>query len=184
MSNLVIAKAVPADAKAISGVLAKTWLATYPNAELGITEQDIRLRVEGAHGERITSGIQKWRERIESTGPNSEIFVARLDDKIVGAASSVIEDGQHRVGAIYVLPEAQGKGVGAKLMNKMLDWLGSNQDIYVVVASYNQTAIDFYKRFGFKETGRQIEDASGKAGGYKQIPEMEMVLRVDYKFAI
>lgn len=51
---------------------------------------------------------------------------------------------------MYVAPEAQGKGVGSKLMNQVLDWYGRDQDIYLEVVSYNQNAINFYKRFGFR----------------------------------
>jgi hypothetical protein len=52
----------PEDAEAISELLRTTWMATYPNAEAGITEEDIRLRTEGEHGERIPKNIQRWRK--------------------------------------------------------------------------------------------------------------------------
>lgn len=179
MDEVVITKAAPDDAEAICDVLTTTWLDTYPNPELGITESDIRYRLEGENGERIAKNIEWWRENIRTVGPNYTMYVARIEDKVVGMTSAGIDTTNNRrsVMAVYVLPEAQGIGAGAKLMQAALDWLGDTEDIYVVVASYNDKAINFYKRFGFMETGKQIEDASAKASGDKEIPEIEMVLR-------
>jgi ribosomal protein S18 acetylase RimI-like enzyme len=59
---------------------------------------------------------------------------------------------------IYVLQESVGRGVGSKLMSASLDearqhacdiaWLG--------VWEKNQRAIDFYRRWGFREAGSHI----------------------------
>jgi GNAT superfamily N-acetyltransferase len=166
----------PEDAEAISELLRTTWMATYPNAEAGITEEDIRLRTEGEHGERIPKNIQRWRESIETTDGSRAVFVARENVKVVGVGAPGIIDGKRRIGALYVLPNMQGKGVGSQLMEKALAWHGMDEDIYLAVASYNQNAINFYKRFGFVETDTPIVD-EGNVYGDTRIPEIEMVLR-------
>ncbi|QQR51654.1 hypothetical protein IPF89_02410 [Candidatus Saccharibacteria bacterium] len=66
---VLIERAIPEDAEAVSDLLRRTWMATYPNAEAGITEEDIRLRTEermanvsrrtlriGVKGLRLTMG--------------------------------------------------------------------------------------------------------------------------------
>ncbi len=176
--SVTIERAVPDDAEAVCGVLRQTWLDTYPNAEAGITREDIRLRVEGEHGERIAQNIERWRNRIEATDGQTAVYVARVDGKVVGMTAPGFINGQRRIGAIYVLPEAQGKGVGSGLMRKALEWHGTTEDIYLAVASYNQNAIDFYKRFGFEPTDRAIKDEGDVFGG-KQIPEIEMILKAN-----
>jgi ribosomal protein S18 acetylase RimI-like enzyme len=175
---VVIERALPEDAEAVSELLHVTWMATYPNAEAGITEEDIRLRTEGEKGERIPQNIQNWRENIESNDGSRAVFVARQDSQVVGMSASGISasNGKRRLYALYVLPETQGKGVGSKLMEKALDWLGEEQDIYLAVASYNQNAIGFYKRFGFESAGTPIVD-EGNVYGTTRIPEIEMVRR-------
>lgn len=171
---ITIERATAEDAEAVSGLLRQTWLATYPNAEAGISEEDIRLRTEGENRERIPQNIENWRKRIETDDGSVAVFVARTDGKVVGMAAPGIIDAKRRIGAMYVLPEAQGKGVGGQLMKKALEWHGNTEDIYLLVASYNQNAIDFYKHFGFEKTDRVVVD-EGNVYGNTQIPEIEMI---------
>jgi GNAT superfamily N-acetyltransferase len=175
-SSVTIERALPEDAEAVSELLRQTWLATYPNAKAGITEEDIRLRTEGENGERIPQNVENWRKRIESDDGSVAVFVARTDGKVLGMAALGIIDGKRKIGAMYVLPEAQGKGVGSILMQNALEWHGDKEDIYLLVASYNQNAIDFYKRFGFEQTDTPIVD-EGNVYGDTHIPEIKMIKR-------
>lgn len=151
-----------------------TWLATYPDAKLGITEDDIRRRIIGKDRELLKRRISDWREGIAKDGPTKTTYVAKVDGKVVGFTLPLItSDGQHSLGALYVLPEFQGHGIGYALAQKNLDWHG-NQPIYLAVAAYNQRAISFYKSFGFVETGKKLEDLTARKLGEKELPEIEM----------
>jgi ribosomal protein S18 acetylase RimI-like enzyme len=156
-------------------IQAETWLATYPNAELGVSYEGVRQRVEGLKGEKVAKKIDGWRERIKTAGEDHAVFVARDHDRIVGFVTPGNIEGQRRIGALYVLPDAQGLGVGSKLLEKALEWNGDSE-IYLHVAEYNDKAVNFYQKFGFELTGRRFEDEDGKALG-ASIPELEMVRR-------
>lgn len=177
---LEVEPAKPEDAAEVFDVQRRTWLDTYPNEAAGVTYEDLKARLEGENGELIPQKVERWKEGIESTGGKRATFVVRDNGgKIVGFVAPGIMGGQRRIGAIYVLPEAQGKGVGGKLLQKSIEWHGRNEDIFLHVASYNQNAIDFYKKYGFEQTDAEIVDEKALENGHAPIPEIEMVLRAE-----
>lgn len=172
--------ATPDDAAAIRAVQAETWMATYPNEELGITREGLRRHLEGASGEKIADKIARIRKRIESeTGDAAKVqdFVAVFNGEIVGYTTPFIEpSGRRRVGALYVLPSAHGLGIGHLLLEKNLAWHGEDQDVYLNVAAYNEHAKRFYERHDFMLTGEEGHDEVATIGGVV-MPELEMIRR-------
>ncbi len=170
--------AIPEDAAAIRAVQAETWMATYPNEELGITREGLRLHLEGASGAKMAERIARIKKRIESEIDDAaevQDFVAVFNDDIVGYTTPFIEpSGRRRVGALYVLPSAQGLGIGHLLLEKNLAWHGEDQEIYLNVAAYNAQARRFYERHDFVLTGEEGHDAVAKIGGVV-MPELEMM---------
>lgn len=61
----------------------------------------------------------------------------------------------------------QGKGVAQKLTEMAIDWVGRNATIKLGVIHFNQRAIRFYKKFGFRD--------SGKISGSHKIPRILML---------
>jgi ribosomal protein S18 acetylase RimI-like enzyme len=114
-------------------------------------------------------------------GTGLTTFIAKVDGKLVGYIDPRIDEQNHRrIGAIYVSPEAQGMGVGGKLMSKVLGLYGRDQDIFLEVVSYNQNAIDFYERFGFEKTDTVVPEEEGRPDYMKTPPpQIEMVLKAE-----
>lgn len=81
----------------------------------------------------------------------------------------------NRLQAIYISPHHQGKGIGKRLMNEALTWLGGERDVVLDVASYNTPSIRFYESLGFKTTGK--DGIYTVPNGSVTIPQTEMVLR-------
>ncbi len=62
-----------------------------------------------------------------------------------------------KIHKIYILPLAQGKGVGKLLIQAAMDAArkADNSFLYLNVNKYNTRAISFYERFGFYEDFRE-----------------------------
>ncbi|MBM3209257.1 GNAT family N-acetyltransferase [Candidatus Shapirobacteria bacterium] len=169
-----IRRSSPDDVYGIREVQRETWLATYPDSEEGITVEEIKAKF---NIDSTPEGKKKMEERKKRYGDrNAGIWVAENEDEIIGFCMARREGENNRVGAIYVLPCYQGRGFGRLLIERAFDWLGNKKNILVNVARYNQKAIDFYKKFGFVETGKSgtFDDAAKLPSG-KFIPEIELV---------
>jgi len=177
ISSVVIERAVPEDAEAICAIRDQARLETYPNPEQGISEADIRMIIQGPHGEFVPRRIAYYREEIaKSANSKFGILVAKSEGNVVGFTHPETDDkGRRTIGDMFVAPEAQGKGIGGKLMDQALDVLGHDEDIYLDVVSYNSKAIGFYEHYGFEKTDAAIPREEGRPSYLKSLPQIEMV---------
>jgi ribosomal protein S18 acetylase RimI-like enzyme len=107
-------------------------------------------------------------------------YVAKVEGKVLGFTDPYVADlGRRMIGTMYVAPEAQGLGVGGKLMRHVLKVLGRDEDIFLEVVAYNDKAIGFYKHFGFEKTDAVVPEEEGRPSYMKSIPQIEMVLRAE-----
>lgn len=174
-----IERAEPENAEVICDIRDRAWLETYPNDKLGITREDILLMAKGPNSEYVPRRIAFLKEQFaKNDGTGTGTFVAKVESQVVGYTTLDIDElGRRRIGAMYVAPEAQGSGVGGKLMKQALDALGRYGDIYLEVVSYNGKAIGFYEHFGFEKTDEAVPEEEGRPDYLKKLPQTEMVLR-------
>lgn len=94
---------------------------------------------------------------------NHVFILAEYNGKHIGFASYEINHGRTektKIHKIYILPEAQGKGVGKALVQFMEKAaMGhDNKILFLNVNKFNQGAIDFYARIGFYEAFKEVID--------------------------
>jgi GNAT superfamily N-acetyltransferase len=114
------------------------------------------------HGEEEVKGWgnrplgNRWISEIE----NGHVWVVELKEAIEGVGCIQISDTEKgKIGYIshlYLTPVAAGKGYGAKLMKLMLD-VASDAQVKVIALESSLTALNFYKKYGFKESGPLIK---------------------------
>lgn len=170
--TIELSRATPEDVASIQDVLYRVWLATYPNKALGITVADIEEMYKDRNSEEA---LVRIRERISSA---SEInLVAQENEKVVGFCRVIRREDKDAMQAIYVLPEYQRLGIGSAFWREIEKLLDSNREIIVQVATYNTGAIEFYKRCGFRDTGKRWEEKKFRLRSGTAIPSMEMVAK-------
>ena len=178
MEEIKIIDAVPEDAQGITNVFYKTWLATYPNKEKGVTVEDIEDRYKDEFSDEK---IENLKQLIRNLPKNKKRLVAKKGDMIVGTCTVIRNENNNHLRTLYVLPEFQGKGIGTKLWNKASEFLDPKKDTIVQVAEYTEHAIHFYKKLGFADTGKRTTQESEKLKSGAIIVDMEMVKKIEIK---
>ncbi len=81
----------------------------------------------------------------------SSLYLAEQDEKIIGFAnfSAVKQSGDAELGAIYLLPEYQGAGIGTALLQKGLKNLNGAKALFISVEKENRVGVEFYLAKGF-----------------------------------
>lgn len=169
--NFRIEDAKPDDVIASRMIARDAWLELYPNAEYGITREDIAT-IDWTNPVEL----EKRRKEIEKGGDLVHVWVIKNSkDEVVGFCKARrYPDSHGEIRGMYVIKELQGQGLGKLLMQKAFDWLG-NVEIKLKVVKYNTNAIEFYKKMGFKEIGKLAAYDGTLLPSGKDIPRIEMV---------
>ena len=172
--EIEIRKAKPEDARAWCRIRKECWLDVYPNEEFDITKEDILLKDFDSPAK-----IQNWQESFIHPRGACKYYSAIINDQVVGMCLAYDGETENEIGAIYIDLKFQGQGIGKKLMNEAMANFDANRKIILKVVSYNEKAINFYKKLGFKIVG-PFDDPYGKLPNGKKLPETLMVREVSY----
>lgn len=137
--SFVIREMVKEDTEQVQDVAKKSWNTTYE----GIIPNKIQENFLNAAYSN---------EMMEKRLSKSFLFIAEAENKIVGFAnySQVNSEGQVELGAIYIYPNYQGKGIGTALLQEGIKNIENIKEVYVDVEKENTIGKNFYKAKGFK----------------------------------
>ena len=153
MSDAVIRRATVDDAPRLSDVAERAFVQAfghlYPPADLA------RFLADSYSVEQHTKYL---------ADPNCAMWLVERDGQALGYALAgrpctlphdevQPEDGELK--RIYLLPAAQGSGIGGQLIQQAFDWLEQDgpRTLWIGVWSQNFGAQRFYKRLGFEQVG-------------------------------
>ena len=128
-----------------------------------LTLKDIGTVVEPWYTTSLTAhdfiSADYWKKNKEKMAihylPNSETYLALLNDKIVGFIAMV----ENYLAAIFVNKNNQGKGIGKLL----LEFIQNKRTmIQLRVYEKNTKAVDFYKSQGFVIISKNNDEATGE----------------------
>jgi GNAT superfamily N-acetyltransferase len=84
-------------------------------------------------------------------------WVCEVENRIIGFA--IVGLTQRNVWALFVLPEFEGKGIGKKLHDTMMDWYFNQTDEEIWLGTEQKTkAENFYKKRGWTVVGMHGDD--------------------------
>ncbi len=164
--EIEIGLARPEDSRDIYQVKKDSWLATYSAPEYGLTKEDIEQK-------DFFEKVDKLKGRLERGEAQS--WVVRSEGKIVGYCTGVKGEEFNVLHAFHVLPEYQGKGIGTKLIEKVLEWMGDDKPITIGVAEPNKRAIHIYEKYGFGHDENSIEPIMEEFPNGKEISNYQMI---------
>lgn len=160
------------DLLAIRKMHAKSWLATYPNDEAGVSEDWVRERVSGW---TTPEGMKKSEEHFKNIfgNPNHFYRIATLDNEVVGLVHASRDDASQHLDALYIDESEYGTGLAQELMEMADDWLDPNVPTDLEVTSYNTRAIRFYEKCGF------VVEPNSEHLFADKMPVVDMIRKVD-----
>jgi GNAT superfamily N-acetyltransferase len=147
-----VRRATNADARAIAQVHVDSWRAAYP----GLIPERFLERLSVGRRER------QWADTLAAGEDGPVVLVADSGDRLVGFSTVAIpardpdeEDDVAEIPAIYVAPQAWGRGVGRALIGASIDAMrdaGCREAILWAVAG-NDRAAAFYVAGGWHDDG-------------------------------
>ncbi len=170
-----IRKIEPEDILALHNVYFLSWLDTYPNKEFNITVEDIVYKYQKR---LVPEKIAESKQKILQIKHNELKLLLEYQKEVVALCNVVKNKNYNQLQAIYVLPKHQRLGIGSLIWLEAEKFLDPNKKTIVHVASYNNKAIRFYEKLGFKSTGKIFKDERFKMRNGAIIPELEMTRAV------
>ncbi|WP_265522154.1 GNAT family N-acetyltransferase [Oerskovia flava] len=157
LSEVTIRTATPRDA----AVIAQVHIASWRGAYAGIVPDEYLASLDVDQREELWAKIL--------SGGEGSLWVAEADGRALGFANlgpsrdEDAEDGDLEIYAIYLDPEAWGRGVARDLMRTMLGEVPPGTPVSLWVLADNERAKHFYRRHGFQPDGvERREDIGGK----------------------
>lgn len=169
-SQFTIAEMTQEDIEPATVMRLQSWLDTYVNDDAGVTREWIEKRNKD---QMSHERMKERRTRLASS--KIKAWVAKnAEGKIIGATTPYIdEEGNQRVGSLYVDKLYHGMGLGSALMQKVIEGYDSARPIVLGVVTYNERAKSFYRKWGFEEIPNSETMFADK------IPEIMMIRKGD-----
>ncbi len=144
----VIRPVEPRDLGAVREALVASWHATYDES---LGPERVQALTDAWHAPQTLAA--------EVALPDAAFLLAEQGGHVVGSALARIDEaGEICLRRLYLLPEAQGTGLGTRLLEEALGRLGP-RPAWLEVEASNRAAVGFYAARGFSM--QELRDTCG-----------------------
>lgn len=152
MNQYIIREAFINDVVQISRVHIDSWKTAYK----GLLPESILKKLTSEDAEQL------WAKVLNTNLENVKVYVAQINDKIVGFCSVEKLKQKSLIHALYVLPEYQRLRIGSKLLLAAIDYFEAMdcQIVELGVLPKNPT-INFYEKLHGENVGKKEIDIFG-----------------------
>ena len=98
-------------------------------------------------------------EEVDGDDPHCTHVLARDKGKPIGAARFQYIDDKAKIQRVCVLHEARGTGLGAAIIDKILEIVKEEGKASVAILGSQSHAVSFYEKLGFEVYGDEYLDA-------------------------
>lgn len=136
-STMRLRRATANDVSAIQTIGLLTWPATY---------------LPFASPNFVLANLNSWwtEEEVQRSIAEDVTILACEENQVLGMLTLGMFESEPVIWKIYVLPAAQGKGIGRRLLNAAFEQVGDSADIRLEFVKGNERARAFYERAGFE----------------------------------
>ena len=99
---------------------------------------------------------EEWDEkflRTQGDNPSEFLFLAIIENEIVGMVGAFLKENIWMIKAMYVDPKVRGRGIGKQLLSAIIERITSksnSREIRLFVNTLQAPAVELYKGMGFK----------------------------------
>lgn len=140
-----------AELSKVQSIAYRTWPSTFANI---LSPEQIAYMLDWMYSlEMLESQMDKGHTFLLSEENGKELGFA-------GFELNYAEGPNAKLHKIYLLPEAQGKGAGKALILEVADRAkkAGQKSLLLNVNKYNEKAIEFYGRIGFRDIFKEVID--------------------------
>jgi GNAT superfamily N-acetyltransferase len=134
----------------------QSWKETYVTPESCLTEEMVDEKL----GHMLTNTEFRKNTISESLENPSKVFyrvIRNNKNKIAGFFHGSKNEEFNELDGIYLLDEVKGSGISGKLMEEFLDWIDKSKPTRLEVFSFNERALNYYKKYGFVKTDKPVQ---------------------------
>lgn len=150
MNNVVISRTTIEDVPGFRRVQAMGWNDAYPNEAAGVSAELVK---EYTDSWLTPEALEQSNDYIQPKIDDPEhyfLYVAKIDGVVVGMSHGYKDETLQKFEALYVHKDYHKQGIGHALLEQVLSHMDPARDIELSVVSYNNRAIRFYEKHGFR----------------------------------